>query len=124
MSSKLPQVAALAALLAACAGTGTPRPDPPTVEEVVKMAKAGTAPEEIIRRMQESNAVYPLPASDLARLRGQGVADQVIDHMQRSWIEAVRREERLRHWQYDFYYGFPRYRGYPYWGWPYWGPWP
>lgn len=83
------------ALLAGCAAR-PPLPDPPAVVDVVRMSGEGDAPALIIERMQAARAVYRLPASELARLREQGVADAVIDHMQRTQIEAERRDEALR----------------------------
>lgn len=90
-------------------------PPPPTPEEIVALARSGAPAQEIIRRMRESGAVYPLAASQLARLREQGVPDEVIDYMHRTYIEEVRRQEAMRQ---SFFYGpvFPPY--YPY----YFGP--
>jgi hypothetical protein len=124
-----PSVFALAALLGACASFGPPLPPAPTTAEIVQMAKEGLAPEAIIKRIEASRAVYPLPASELAKLREQGVPDQVIDYLQRTYIEAVRFGEYLRARDAYFLYGWPYYRGlgpYPYgWAYPYWGwPWP
>ena len=88
-------------------------PPPPTPDEIVALAKSGAPAQDIIRRMRESGAVYPLTASQLARLREQGVPDEVIDYMNRTHLDAVRREEAMRQ---SFFYGpsmFPPY--YPYW---------
>jgi hypothetical protein len=118
-------VFALAALLGACASFGPPLPPAPTTAEIVQMAKDGVAPEAIIKRIEASRAVYPLPASELAKLREQGVPDQVINYMQRTYIDAVRFDEYLRARDAYFLYGWPYSRGpYPYpYGWPlpYWG---
>jgi hypothetical protein len=104
--------------LAGCA-TFADRPPPPSPEDVVALARSGAPAQEIIRRMRESGAVYPLPASELARLRERGVPDEVIDYMHRSYIDEVRREEAFRQ---SFFYGpmFPPYYGPPYYrpGWP------
>ncbi len=115
----------VALLVSGCATTAVKLPEAPTVEEVVKLSQAGVPPDEIIRRMHEARAVYLLPASELAKLHDQGVSDRVIDYMNQTHLEAVRREEAL--YQRDLYlwYGWPSYRGYPgYWwyGAPY-GPW-
>lgn len=105
----------LAALLAGCATLGEKLPPPPTPEEIVQLSKDKFPAEDIIKRMEASRAVYRLPASELAKLREQGVPDQVIDYMQKTYIEAERYDEwRAR------YYGWPHYRGYVY-G-PYYGP--
>jgi hypothetical protein len=99
--------------LAGCATVQ--RPPPPSPEDVVALARSGASAQDIIQRMQESGAVYPLSASQLARLREQGVPDAVIDYMHRAYIDDVRREEAMRQ---SFFYGpmFPPY--YPY----YFGP--
>ena len=108
------------ALLCGCTGL-RPRPDPPTVEQVVQMSRDKTDAAQIVRRMHESDAVYRLSASQLAQLREQGVPDAVIDYMQNTWLDAVRRQEAERYY-YDMWprgmglYG-PRGRFY----WP-WGP--
>ncbi|MET0679501.1 MAG: hypothetical protein ABWZ41_00720 [Burkholderiales bacterium] len=111
---------AFALLVAGCASLG-PLPPPPTTAEILKMAKDGVAPDEIIKRIEASEGVYPLSASELARLREQGVPDQVIDYLQRTYIDAVRFDEYLRARDAYFMYGWPYYRGpYPYpYGWPY-----
>lgn len=95
--------------LAGCATVA--RPPPPSPDDVVALARSGASAQEIIARMQESGAVYPLRASQLARLREQGVPDEVIDYMHRTYIDEVRREEAFRQ---SFFYGplypYPYYR--------------
>jgi hypothetical protein len=115
----------LAALVAGCASLGPPLPPQPTTAEIVQMAKDGMPPAAIIQRIAASQGVYPLPASELAKLREQGVPDAVIDYMQRTYIDAVRFDEYLRARDDYFMFGGPYYRGvYPYplgWPYPYWG---
>ena len=84
-------------------------PPPPTPDEIVALARSGAPAQEIIRRIQESGAVYPLSASQLARLRVQGVPDEVIDYMNRTYLDEVRREEAMRQ---RFFYGPPYYSPY------------
>jgi hypothetical protein len=105
-------------IVGACASVQGP--PPPSQEDIVALARAGAPAQEIIRRMRASGAVYPLTASQLARLREQGVPDEVIDYMHRGYIEEVRREEAMRQ---SFFYGpmFPPY--YPYWYGPGRPPW-
>lgn len=65
------------------------------------MAREGRPAQEIIGRINAAQAIYRLSASELAKLREQGVPDAVIDHMQATWLDAVRREEAWR--QHDMY---------------------
>lgn len=113
----------LAALTTGCASLTTPLPPAPTVEEIVQMSKDKVAPEEIIRRMREARAVYRLSASQLAEISNRGVADQVIDYMQQTLINAERYDEYLNTRDQYLWYGPPGFYG-PFWGpYPYWyGP--
>ena len=98
----------LLSMLAGCTTSGEPAPPPPSLAEIVASARAGQSPQQIIERMQRSHAVYRLPASELAKLREQGVPDAVIDYMQRVHLDVVRFEESVRA---RSFYG------------PGWGPW-
>ncbi len=80
-------------VLAGCAGMD--RRPPPSLEQVVEMSRAGTPPEEIIRELQATRAVYPLTGSQIARLHEQGVPDTVLDYMQNVYMDQVRRESRM-----------------------------
>ena len=108
---------ALALGVAGCV-SAPPLPPAPTVDEIVQMSKDGLTPDDIIRRLDESRALYPLKASELARLHEQGVPDEVIDHMQQTLIEAERAREAMRERDRMWMYGYPMYPGgYP---WGYW----
>jgi hypothetical protein len=91
-------------------------PMPPTVAEIVQMSRDKVPAADIVQRMRETRGVYRLPASELAKLRDQGVADAVIDYMQHTQIEAAKAE--VPRVIYHGYYGYPF--GYPY---PYSGYW-
>ena len=86
------------------------------------MSAEGRTAQEIIRRINEAQGVYRLSASELAKLREQGVPDAVIDHMQATYLDAIRREEAWR--QQGMYpapgspYRSPFNRSYPYRWWP------
>ena len=83
-------------LLSGCATLGA---NPPvTVSEVIQMTKEGVTPETIVETMRDSGSVYRLTAAQLVRLHDQGVADPVIDHMQQTYLNAVRREQSLTEW--------------------------
>lgn len=104
--------AALACVVLVSGCAGLERRPPPTLEEVVEMSRAGTAPEEIVRTLQETGAVYPLTGSQIARLHRDGVADPVLDYLQNAWTEAIRRDARWRYestyWWRDCFYCYPR----------------
>ncbi len=89
-------------LLAGCATTGgTTQFQTVTVDQLVQMSKAGVSSDEIIRQIAESGTVYRLSASQLADLRQAGVSDPVINYMQQTYLDAVRRDQRredLRYW--------------------------
>lgn len=97
-------------LLSACAAFA-PLPPPPSPQEIVAMAGEGKSADEIIRRIDAAQGVYRLSASELARLRERGVPDAVIDHMQSTHMDAIRREEA---WRQQSLYPAP--------GWPYRSP--
>lgn len=81
-------------LLAGCASLH--RPPPPSLDQVVEMGRAGMPPDEIVRRLEESRAVYPLSGSQIARLHEQGVPDAVLDYLQEAYVGHTRRQERAR----------------------------
>ncbi|HEY5930877.1 MAG TPA: hypothetical protein VIU02_11265 [Burkholderiales bacterium] len=87
--------------LAGCAGMD--RRPPPSLDQIVEMSKAGMPPEEIVRELQETRAVYPLTGSQLASLHEQGVPDQVLDYMQNAYVDRVRWESRM---SYDGSFGW------------------
>jgi hypothetical protein len=95
-----------------------PAPEPLTLPQILQMSEAGVPAEEIIERMRASSTVYRLEASRLARLRDEGVPDEVIDYMQQTYLDAVRRDQRLQDMRYwtpggpGYWYGGPSY------GWP------
>jgi hypothetical protein len=60
--------------------------------------------------LHESNAVYPLSASQIIDLDSKGVSLQVLDYLQQAYVMNERRRERL-------IYGDPYWRGH-YWGYP------
>ena len=114
----------IAGLAPGCATLGPPLPPPPTIDEIVRLSAAGVPADDIIKRMRDAQAVYRLPASELAKLHSQGVPDRVIDYMQRTYIEAERYDEYLRTRDLYLWYGWPSYLGiypygywYPYTGW-------
>jgi len=111
---------ALILALAGCASTVT-RPRAPSVEDVISLTAAGEPAESIIERMQRGRGLYALSGSELATLGAKGVAPEVLDYMQETYIDAQLARERLRG-PHPMMFG-PGFGG-P-WGMsPWFGPWP
>ena len=82
------------ALLNGCAALGTDSAKAPvTISEVIQMGKENVAADTIVNRMRESKAVYRLNATGLVRLHDEGVPDPVLNYMQQTYLDAVRREQ-------------------------------
>lgn len=99
----------LGALLTALGGCATfaPRVPPPTLGEIVHMSTAKVPPEVIIQRIRDSGGVYPLSAATFAKLHADGVDDRVLNYMQVTYLDEIRREEAFRsnHFHPGFWYG-------------------
>jgi hypothetical protein len=109
---------AFAAVLGGCASLGYRPAQPVTVQEIVAMSREKVPAADILAKMRGSGTVYRLTASQLADLRQQGVANEVIDYMQQTYLDAVRRDQQWEDWN-----RWSWWDGYWYGGWPYrWGP--
>ena len=87
------------ALLNGCAALGTDSVKAPvTISEVIQMGKENVPADTVVNRMRESKAVYRLNATGLVRLHDQGVSDPVLDYMQQTYLDAVRREQVQADW--------------------------
>ena len=85
------------ALLSGCAALGVDQSNQPVmVSEVIRMSKENVPAETIVNKMRDS--VYRLNAAQLAQLHDQGVADGVLNYMQETYLNAVRREQDLADW--------------------------
>jgi hypothetical protein len=97
-----------------------PPPDPVSVKEIVEMTEAGLPSEIIINKIQQSQTVYRLQASQLVQLKEMGVSNEVINYMQQTYIDAVRQNQAYDDWSNftladdGFWYGGPFYGG-PFW---------
>ena len=111
-------VSAALFLLTNCATMERKKTKPVTVAEVVKMSQDKVPAGVMIDKMRQSGTVYRLKASELAKLKEEGVPDAVINYMQQTYLNAVRRNQALEDWDYwtmgpDSYW----YGGGPF-GWP------
>ena len=87
------------ALLSGCAALGVDQSEQPVmVSEVIRMSRENVPAETIVNKMRDSRAVYRLNAAQLAQLHDQGVADLVLNYMQETYLNAVRREQDLADW--------------------------
>jgi PBP1b-binding outer membrane lipoprotein LpoB len=91
-------VTAAAFLLTGCATVQTRKTKPVTVTDIVRMSQEKVPADEIVNKMRESGTVYRLKASELANLKEQGVPDAVINYMQQTYLDAVRRNQTLEDW--------------------------
>ncbi len=116
MSRSLLALAACATLMG-LAGCAAPlgREESPAVspEQIVEMARAGQSTAAIIARIQQSDTVYSLTASQFVQLSKDGVPDAVLDYMQQTYIKAVERSARREAygslWFSYGWYGHPWY---------------
>jgi hypothetical protein len=109
---KLLTLTVLAGLL--LSGCTTPRPMPLTQADVISMTKAGLTDEEIMRRIDGTATVFRLGASDVVRLRTEGVSERVVNYMLETYPRAVAAEQqRQDYYQFHWYAG--PYHGYRYW---------
>jgi hypothetical protein len=108
-----------------CAVNNIYHPQLLTVHEIVQMSKDGVSSKDIISEIRNSHTGYNLKADQLANLRNEGVQDSVINYMEMTHMEAVRKNQQMSD---EFYmgpgygYGYGPYYGYGF-GWPYgyWG---
>jgi hypothetical protein len=108
---RLLAVLAFATVLSGCAGMVN-RPPPLTIEQVVQMAKDGSPAAEINKEIDRTRTVLPLNGSQYAKLKQDGVPDEVLDHLQNRYLRAVEFDARMRY--QNMYWGGG-------WGWG-WGP--
>ncbi len=105
--------------LSGCATTGArmsgEKPQPIRVAAIVEWSKEGLPAATIITRLRDSETVYRLSARQMIRLHQEGVRNTVLDYMQATYVDAVRRDRRrmdVRTWnRYDdgYLYGGPWY---------------
>ena len=104
---------ATAFLLASCVTIDGPKPL--SGADIVELSKSGRNAGEIIAEIQRTNTVLALNASDIVALHGAGVANEVLDYLQRVQMDELR-------WRDRYWYG---YGGYGYGGfYRGWGPCP
>jgi hypothetical protein len=96
---RLSMALAGSALLSGCAALEFEQTKSPvTVSDVIQMSKENVPVETVVNKMRESKTVYRLNAAQLAQLHDQGVADPVLNYMQETYLNAVRREQDLADW--------------------------
>jgi len=111
------------ALFHGCAVNNSIETKPLTLPDIVQMSKDKVPSKQIINEIKKSHTAYTLKASEYAKLQQQGVADSVVNYMQKTHIDLIRRNQQIQ----NSYYWSPWYGGYWNgglgWGWPYsyWG---
>jgi hypothetical protein len=99
--------AAAAILLAGCATSPVRQY---SNEEIVALAKEGKTGLQIIDALRAGRAVYDKPASELVTLAKAGVPPEVLDYMQQTHLDEIRRDERWRAYPYR-HPGYRPWRG-------------
>jgi hypothetical protein len=66
----------------------TPRPALP-ISEVVDLSQAGAPPAQVVSKVKTSKTSYALRGSDFLALSQAGVAPEVLDHLQQSFVDSV-----------------------------------
>jgi hypothetical protein len=106
---------AVVLLLSGCASV---QRQPVTVPQIVQMSENDVPSKDIIQKIRASGTVYRLKASQLVQLRKEGVSDPVLNYMQETYLNSVRKNQALADWDNwtmendGFWYG-----GFGY-GWP------
>ncbi len=97
----------VALALTSCATINAPAPVAYSPDEIIAMStKAGATPAAVVQKLKEGRSYYALPASELARMSKAGVADEVVNHLQASHLEATRQAERAQlRFESPFWYG-------------------
>ena len=81
-------VATVALLVGGCAAFDT-GPPPLTRADVVQLTRTGETPSAIIGRLQSTQTVLALSASDIVDLRQAGVAIEVLDYLQAAQLAEL-----------------------------------
>ncbi len=111
------------AFLTGCAVTNQITVAPVTVPDIIRMSKDSISSKDIIHEIRKSHTAYTLKANEYTKLQQEGVADSVVNFMQKTHLNLVRQQQQMQ----DSYYWYPGYTnwwyGYPAYGWPYynWG---
>lgn len=112
----------VATLVSGCATV--PRIEPLTAEQIVQLSKDGVPAPDIIRRIDDTRTVLPLSGRQFAKLRNEGVDDDVLDHLQARYTRAIEFDSRIRTQQMYWGAGMGPWGGFgPFWR-PGYGPWP
>jgi len=114
--NRIARLAMVVALLAVLQGCQTiPAQPRMTLEEVVKMSQAGTPAGEIINALDERGIYLGFTGSQLARLKEQGVSDDVLDYLLREQNRYARRQAYVGYGSlgYDWWHYPPYYYRYP-----------
>jgi hypothetical protein len=89
ISRVLPVLILSAVLLAGCASLDPPAPPPVRVPEILALSHESVPADDIIAKMRQSETVYRLTASQLAKLHKQGVPYKVINICNaRTWMPS------------------------------------
>lgn len=105
--------------LSGCAVNNQITVSPVTVPDIIRMSKDSLSSKDIIHEIRKSHTAYTLKANEYIKLQKEGVADSVVNFMQKTHLNLIRQQQQMQ----DSYYWYPGYSnwlyGYPAYGWPY-----
>lgn len=82
-----------------------------TMTQVIQLSRAGVPPADLVAQLRETRTILPVTGSQYAQLKEQGVSDEVLDYMQKTYVAQVEADARWR--ARSTYYGYG-YGYYPY----------
>jgi hypothetical protein len=107
---KLISIVSVAVVAAGCASTPVRQL---TNEEIVALAKEGKTGLQIIDTLRAGRGTYDKSAGELVALNKAGVPPEVLDYLQQTQLDAIRRDEQWRMSAYTTW-GAPFYRPWRY----------
>ncbi len=98
----------LVGLLVLCGCHSLPHRPMITLDEIVRMSQAGNAPNEIVAKLEQHQVQLEFTGSQLAKLKAQGVPDEVLDYLLNAYAHRIRSQVRWEvepvWWQHPFYH--------------------
>jgi hypothetical protein len=102
-------------VFAGCTFSLSKPPPPVTVPQILEMSEVGVPPGAIVQKMRDSDTVYRLQASQLAKLKEQGMPDAVLNYMQQTYLNVARADQHREDFDDSWMLGDGYVYGGPWW---------